>query len=795
MPFSSLRTAFRRLQKNPGTGLFNIASLAIGISAFSLLFFYIQKELSYDRHHSAADRLYRIVHQYRVGDDHNTSAWTSPALITYLQGEIPEVEEAVRLFRYRSPSLMVEKVANKHFTEANAVWADANVFSVFSFDFLKGDSRQALTRPNTMVITEAAAKKYFGSADPIGQVLHDLTMEAAFEVTAVVRDMPEASHFKADLICSLSTLPRVWGDGILTGWDNSFLYSYIKVGEGATAESVESRINALMAKRNPASADVSHFSLQPVPGIHLHSNILNEWQANADIRYVYILILAGILILLVSAINYINLWIARSEQRTKEIGIRKVIGSSKVQLSTQLAVENLMEVLLAFLLSMALVASFGPLLENALGEHIQWLQPGNRLTWIMIGAGILLFMLVAMIYPIGLISKIQPSWAMKGTVVRLSRGLGVWQGLIVFQVLVTAMLITGTLLINRQLSFMQHRDIGYDADHLLNISQVSEPSLCERLKREVLQHAYVKAASGVSHLVGGTLYQSGYVVFKKNGAENVLWQRIHTDHDFCRTYNIPVVAGRDFSRAVASDTVNFIINETACRHLGFKDPADAIGLEIAGENQVRGSIIGVMKDFHFKTLHSKIEPLIIHIVPGRVRMLSVNVDEAQFAQTLRWIEGKWKTLMPSVPFVYTSLGDFNAGHYVLERRFGKVIVFFTLIAFFLSVSGLVSLNIYIASLKKKEIGIRKVLGANISALLFGLSKRFAFMTVVGFVVSIPLSWYAMSTWLSGFAYRVDLTGGLFIIAGIITLILSMVSIAIPSIRAAISKPADILKAE
>jgi putative ABC transport system permease protein len=384
---------------------------------------------------------------------------------------------------------------------------------------------------------------------------------------------------------------------------------------------------------------------------------------------------------------------------------------------------------------------------------------------------------------------------MKGTVVRLRRGLGVWQGLVVFQVVIAAMLITGTLLINRQLSFMQHRDIGYDADHLLNISQVSEPSLCERLKHEVLQQAHVKAASGVSHLVGGTLYQSGYVVFKKAGTENVVWQRIHTDHDFCRTYNIPIVAGRDFSRTVASDTVNFIVNETACHHLGFKDPADAIGVEIAGENRVKGSIIGVMKDFHFKTLHSEIEPLIIHIVPGRVRMLSVNVNPAQFAQTIRLIEDKWKTLMPSVPFVYTVLGDFNARHYTLERRFGKVIVFFTLIAFFLSVSGLVSLNIYIAGLKKKEIGIRKVLGANILSLLVNLSKKFAFMTALGFVVSIPLSWYAMSTWLSGFAYRVNLTSGLFMIAGVITLILSMVSIAIPSIRAAVSTPADVLKTE
>ncbi len=500
------------------------------------------------------------------------------------------------------------------------------------------------------------------------------------------------------------------------------------------------------------------------------------------------------LILLVSTINYVNLWIARSEQRTREIGIRKAIGSSKLQLGWQFVVESFVQIVLALALSMALALTFGPQIGSFFGEPVSWLPSGNGKTWATIGVAIALFITVVMLYPIGIISKIQPAWAIKGTVVRLRKGFGLWQGLVAFQVLATTILITGTLLVQRQLNFMEQTPIGYDAGHLLNIAQLSNTTLREQLKNELLQNPHVRAASGVSHQVGGLLYQSGYTVYKKNAPEIVLWQRLHTDHDFCKTYDIPIIAGRDFSKTIASDTGNFIINEAACRQLAVP-PSEAVGLEIAGENDVRGKIVGVMKDFHFKTLHTAIEPLIAHIVPDRVRMLSVNIDNEDREATLTWIGAKWKALEPAVPFMYTSLDDFNGRNYALEHRFEKLIMFFTSVVFLLSVGGLISLNIYVVNLKRKEIGIRKISGADIQGVLLTLSRRFVFLTAASAILAAPFSWYGLSAWLNGFAYRVNLTPGLFISAGGITFMLSMLSIALPSLRAALKNPVDALKTE
>lgn len=790
MILNSVLTAVRQLYKNPANSIFNIAGLALGITTFTLLLFYIQKENSYDRHNIAAGQLYRVVNNYRIEKDHNTTAWTAPALVTYLGDGVPGISEAVRMFRYRSPVVMMDRQADKNFTEPNSIWADANVFRVFTFNFLAGNPETALTKPNTMAITESMAKKYFGTTDVTGKILSDRTMNADFEITAVVRDMPETSHVRPDFLCSLSTLPPLWGAEILNSWGNSFLYTYIRINEGSPPETIEATLNEEASKHIPHTEQYStHFALQPVTDIHLHSNVLNEWQPNSDIRYIYILTAVAALILLVSAINYINLWIARSEQRTKEIGIRQALGGSKLNLGVQFTVESLTHVVVALVIAVTLVALSMPLIQELLGETLLLSQSSQLMTWLYIFLGVIAFMLIVMLYPTRIISRIRPALAIKGRQAGLRGGVNLWEGLIAFQILVTACLITGAMLINKQLSFIREQPLGYDVEHLLNISQLANTTSRDRLKEELLRNTNVRSASGVSHLLGGTLYQQGYQFTNKGKTENVLWQRIHTDHDFCKTYQIPIVAGRDFSREVASDSSNFIINEAAARALGIT-AEEAVGMDVYNGF---GKVIGVMKDFHFKTLHSGIEPLIIHIVPDRIRMLTVNVSANDVPGTLKDLEETWKKILPDEPFVYTSLSGFNSQNYRFEEKFGKVIVFFTLIVFVLSISGLVSLNIYIANLRRKEIGIRKILGAEISGLLMDLSKRFAAISIIGFVLSVPLSWYALNVWLDGFAYRVNLTAAIFIIGGVITFILSMVSIALPTWKAARENVVKVLR--
>ena len=462
---------------------------------------------------------------------------------------------------------------------------------------------------------------------------------------------------------------------------------------------------------------------------------------------------------MVSAVNYINLWIARAEQRTQEIGIRQAIGSSRFQLATQFIIENLIHCSLAILVSILLVESLQPLLGKFIGEELQISFVEKQNVWIITGLGSFVLILISTLYPIRIIPLIKPAIAIKGTAINLRQGLGIWKGLIGFQIIVATVLITAALIIHRQMKFIQERPQGYDVERLLNISLLSDDSQhhYERLKNELLQHPQIKSASACSHLLGGTLYQSGYVIqTPKQERHSVMWQRIHVDHDFCKTYGIKITAGRDFSKNRITDTTNFIINEAACRHLGLTN-VEAIGTIVEYDNGLRGEVIGVMSDFHFKTLHTSIEPLIIHIIPSRFRMLTVNVDFTDFNKALEWMKQKWNNFDPSSPFVYTSIGHFNTQNYALEKKFEKLVMLFTVIVFLLSSAGLVGLNLYIVNIKRKEIGIRKVLGARIPSLLVTLCTPFAGITMIAFLLSVPISLYSLNLWLSGFAYKVDLS--------------------------------------
>jgi putative ABC transport system permease protein len=561
-------------------------------------------------------------------------------------------------------------------------------------------------------------------------------------------------------------------------------------------EILESKLNDLVSKNLPASDEVAyHYKLQPLTSIHLYSKLQNEWQSNSDIAYVHILGFVAGLVLLVSVINYINLWIARSERRTHEIGVRQAIGGGKKELAFQFFTENIVHGILAFTLAIALSGLLLPLVNEILGEDLYLPQPTRFKIWGITAGTVFLLIVLASLYPIQTIIRIKPAIAIKGTVIRLRQGIGLWHGLIGFQMMAATLLITGALLVNRQLNFIQATPIGYDAERLLNISLLSDASQrnYERFKNEVLKNPRVKSASATSHQLGAMLYQSGYTIHNGNESTEVLWQRIHVDHDFCRTYGIEIVAGRDFNKEIAGDTTNFLVNETAIRNLGVTNADGALGLDVDYGDGLRGKIVGVMKDFHFKTFHSPVEPLIIHIVPERFRMITLYVDQAEFPHTIGWIRDKWKNFDPDVPFVYTSLGDVNERNYGFERKFGKLILFFTLIVSILSACGLIGLNLYVVNLRKKEIGIRKILGAQVPDILVGLLKRFAMITVIAFVVSVPISWYSLTLWLNSFAYKVHISTGLFIVAGIITAGLCALSVALPSLNAATSNPVSALK--
>jgi putative ABC transport system permease protein len=788
--------ALRQILKERLLNVVMLVSLGGGIATLVLIAFYAYKEWNYDRYHNHADNIYRVITEYRLGSETNPIAWTSGAVATAIKEQIPEVTQAVRLFRYRSPSVLREQQSAKTFSEDNFIWADTNVFDIFSFQFVKGTREQGLKRPNTMVITESASRRYFGEVDPVGKVLTNVTFNADFEITGVIRDMPERSHFKADFICSLSTLPALWGN-ILDSWGNSFLYTYIDVRLGADVTLIENKLNEIAQSKIPVTAEASIlFSLQPLTYIHLNSHIQNEWQTNGDIKYVYMLLLTGVLILFIAIVNFVNLGIARSENRTKEISIRQTLGISKGQLLIQFIIENVTTGILALLISFLLVETIQPLFVHLFSENLELTFNEKVKLWMLISPAVLILMIVTTIYPARIVSKLPLSYAIKGPVVKLSRGMGLWQSLIAFQIFVTVLLISSSTLIYRQLSFISTAPKGYHPESLLNVYLLSDDAQknYERFKTKLLQNPRIKSASACSHIIGETLYQSEYVLFDQaRERTKVMWQRIHVDPDFCQTYGIKLVAGKNFSNTNLGDTASFIINEAACRYLNLKQPNEAVGLQVEYEDRYHGRVIGVMKDFHFKTLHQVIEPMIIHIVPERFRMLTVNMDTAQFANTLSWIRTEWNTFDPTSPFVYTSPEDSDLKNYGFERKFARLIAFFTVVAFMLSACGLIGLMMYILNLKRKEISIRKILGAETLELIIKFSKRFVWINLVGLACAVPLAWYAGNLWLNNFAYRVEVTAIVFIVAGSITLLLSAISIAFPLLQAVRENPATVLR--
>ncbi|HEX6889916.1 MAG TPA: ABC transporter permease [Chryseolinea sp.] len=573
MTLKYIQLAFRHIWNDKATSLLNIFGLASGIATITLLSFYIYKETSFDSYHNEPGNLYRVVLDLKIGSQQNTMAWTSGPLATRLR-DLTRITESVRLFRYRSPSVILKKGTSASFTEENFIWADSNVFNVFKYTFVSGDPATALSRPNTVVVSETTSKKYFGDQDPVGKMLFNVTFNADFEITGVFEDMPETSHFKADMICALQTLPRLWGDQMLTSWGNNFLYTYIRTVSETDRKVLEKEIRELVNKNLPPSKEVTYdYILQPLTSIHLHSNVQNEWQSNSDVVYVYILVFVAVLVLLVSIINYINLWIARSERRTHEIGVRLAIGGGKKELAFQFFSENVVHGILSFSLGVALSGLLIPLVNDMLGEDLELASETRFKIWGITAGVVFILMALASLYPIQTIIRIKPAIAIKGTVVKLRQGIGLWHGLIGFQIMIATVLITGALMVNRQMKFIQDTPVGYDAERLLNVTLLSDASQAnyQRFKNEVLLNPRVKSASATSHQLGSMLYQSGYVIHNAGENTEVLWQRIHVDHDFCRTYGIDIVSGRDFDKAIAGDTTNFIVNEVAT--WGWRIPA------------------------------------------------------------------------------------------------------------------------------------------------------------------------------------------------------------------------------
>jgi putative ABC transport system permease protein len=795
------KIALRNLWRKRTYSLINVTGLAVGMACCFLIFLYVHFELSYDRFHQKADRIYRVVGDLKSSTE--TLHWyvTPGPLARSIKSEFPQVQQVTRFINL---GVLVQKESVK-FQETRTIWADSSIFSVFDFPLMYGDPRTALKEPNSVVLSESAAVKYFGHSNPVGQHLLLTSRNLPGIVTGVMKDIPENSHIKADMMISMATYIQSMQSWVDMSWGDYLFSTYVLLSPGAHLGIVQSGLPALVQKyegRELKSRNTQYtLWLEPLTSIYLHSSYGGMITGNLD--NVHILTVIGIFILLIAAVNFINLSTARSVERAKEVGIRKCAGAKSGQLIGQFLIESMLIAVVAFFLALALCHFLLPLFNQLSGKTISngiFDSMAYPFWLLMLALGI---GLLAGVYPALVLSSFRPVIVLKGHFSSGSRGVVLRKALVVSQYTISISLVVSTLVVYSQLNFMQHQPLGFDKDQVLVIPSNGDSSALA-FKRDIAAIPAVESSALTSSIPGRTYNTNGNDVWPMN-IENSKgeWQRLNlafynADADFLPLYKVRLLAGRNFYKGTRNDSAHVIINKTAALALGYTE--ESLGQLIGKRNKGSGdsavnTVIGVVDDFHFHSLKEPIQPLCIQTAQWWVQFLSVKINTGNLPGTLSALAAQWQKAVPNRPFSYFFLDeDFNS-QYGAEERFGRLFIYFSALALFISSLGLLGLSAYSTLQRTREIGIRKVLGASVTGIVGLLSGDFVKLVVIAFVIACPISWLAMHRWLEGFAYRTTLKGGLFVLAGAGALLIAVVTISAQAIRAALVNPVESLRAE
>jgi putative ABC transport system permease protein len=786
-----LLIVYRNAVKNKLHAGINILGLSIGLACCIFIYLHIAEELSYDSFQAKSDRIYRVIRQsmmdggkYRVGV---TSANYGPTLAGDFEGLI---EETCRV----GPSQALVSYQEQSFTEDKFYLTDANFLELFSLELEHGNAEHALSQPNSLVLTRETAIKYFGKADPLGKMLTIDTHEE-FMVSGVLKPLPSKMHLEFDMLGSIVTYQD---DDWLNSWSDNWLHTYILLDENTRLEDLEARLPSFMDKY---FSDNTRFpihrvniELQPLDEVYFSSDIAYDIGIrHGNLKFIYMLSAIGGFILLIACINFMNLATARATRRSREVGIRKSLGAMKAQLMGQFIGESVILSLASLLLAIALVIMILPVFSNFLEVNFSLTaQP-----WFVYAALAGLIVMVAMLtglYPAFVMSSFRPAVALKGET-RKSGGALLRKGLVVFQFLISSALMVATLTVGEQLDFLQSKDLGYEKEQLIilpiafNEVQQEKQSLKDRL----LQQKEVINASMISGEPGG--FHDRHTFKIKKSDESFPMRTVFTDYDYLSTFGVELICGRDFSRDYSTDpTEALIINEKAAAYLGWT-PGEALGQKIFVENDsAHREVIGVVKDYHYISLHNKIEPLAISIGDYH-RMMAVKLSTTEMSSVLAGIERSWHEIAPSYPFTYEFMDQSYAGLYEAEQKQGVLFSLFSGLAIFIACIGLFGLATFSAEQRIKEIGIRKVLGASVTQLVALVSRDFTMLVLIAFALAAPLAYYFMEQWLASFAYRIDITWWVFLMAGGFSLAIAWLTISYQSIHAATSNPVESIRSE
>lgn len=804
-----LKIAFRNLMKYKFISFINLFGLTIGLTCCLLILTYILNELSYDRYSQNANNIYRVTRTFRnpeTGASSLNLGTVAPPFGPLLENDFKEIKKITRLLPNGQTPMRYE---DKMFNERNVFFADENLFDFFKVDVVKGNPAKALNDPFCVMLSETIAKKYFGNDEALNKMIR-IDNNINLKVTGVYKSFPANAHIHPEIMVSFNTLKdtAIYGEQQLrTNWGNNSFFTYLLMPDGFKPEKLEKQFPAFVdrhidegpqAKFKPSQW--TSLQLQKLTDIHLYSHTDYEAEENGDIKRVYIFSAIALFILLIACINYMNLSTARSALRAREIGVRKVVGAQRKEIIAQFLSESVMVSFLALLIALALTWVALPWLNKLSGLQ---LNINALFSWkVFIPIVIIPFIVgtVSGIYPALFMSSFRPVMVLKGLFKAGGGNISFRQVLVTLQFSISIILIISTAVVFKQLRYMQQKSLGFDREHIVTLPYNN--ALGERYKafrNELLANSNVKDLGRSSRIPTGRLLDAmGSQIDRGDSLAptNADIKFVSADHDFITTYGVKILAGRNFSRDFSTDTGSFLLNEAAVKILGLKNNEEAIGKNFQYGNR-RGQLIGVFNDFHFESMHQKIVPLVL-LVPrsqNNYGAISIKIAGQNIPASIAHVENTWRKFLPESPFQYTFLDENFDRLYQSELRQGTIFTVFACIAIFIACLGLFGLSAFAITQRIKEIGIRKVLGANVSTIVTLLSKDFLKLVLIATVIAFPIAWFAMRTWLEDFAYRINIPWWIFLLAGILAAVVALFTISFQAIKAALANPVKSLRTE
>jgi len=803
-----LRITFRNLKRNKGYSFINIAGLATGMAAFVLIVLFIQNEMSFDAHQEHGDDVYRVLMDARVGEQEILDASSPAIMATQFLQEFPEIVSATRIDNFSAAVLIT--VDNEPYYEDNYFMADSSVFDVFTLPLVEGDAATALNRPNTMVISESVARKYFGDGDPMGRtVQYDNRVD--YEITGVLAEVPHTTHFRPQVITSFLTSNRV-DDPI---WLNNSFMTYLRLRPGADPEALRAKFPEFI--RTYVGPQIEQFMGQPydealnaglkyewqlerMAEIYLHSPSTEQLGPTGDVRYLYILGAIALFVLIIACINFMNLSTARATGRAREVGIRKTMGSDRSQLIRQFLGESVATATISMVFAFGIVLLALPAFSKMAGATLSvapWLS--GVVVMIALVTGIL-----AGLYPAFVLSGFQPAVVLKGSFASSKKGKALRSALVVFQFSISIVLLVGTAIVYKQLDFIQQQDLGFEKEQVVVVPIETRTALqnFDTFRNELLTNTSIADAASAG-MVPGPEHIHNNTGFRGEGMrdeEFIIAALGEVSDDYVETMGLKMIAGRDFDASFPSDTSGFVINEAAAAELGFT-PEEIVGTTLArlggnddGTDRAM-TVLGVFENANFESLHTAVRPMVLGHWQMNQRYAPIRIQSADVATTLKQIEEVWTAWEPGYPFTYFFMDTEYQQYYEQEQRLGNLYSYFTILAILIACLGLFGLASFITVQRTKEIGVRKVMGASVPGIVVLLSKEFTYLVLIACLVGFPVAWYAMDLWLQDFAYATTMGWWVFAGSGLLALTIAWLTVSYQSIKTATANPVQSLRYE